>query len=113
MERINLQEIDLSLRNCVSACEEAVRTSEYVATIACRATGAEQLLRSCRDCSDLCSLTARFIMRHAALTPELAEVCAKACDACATECARFEGDAFQVCADACRTCAEACSVVAI
>ena len=113
MERINLQDIDLSLRNCVSACEEAVRACEYVATIACRSTGADQLLRACHDCADLCALTMRFIMRHAPLTPELSEVCAKACDACATECSRFEGDAFQVCADTCRYCSEACAVVAI
>ncbi len=113
MERINLQEMDLSLRNCVTACEEAVRACEYVATIACRSTGAELLLRSCRDTADLCTLTMRFIMRHAALTPELSEVTAKACEASATECSRFEGDAFQVCADACRYCAEACNEVAI
>ena len=108
METIDLQALDVSLRNCIAACEACVRACEHVAGLACREVGGERLLRASRDSTDLCALMVRFVARRAALTPELAEVCGKACDSCATECGGFDGDAYQVCADICRTCSEAC-----
>ncbi|MDW7617254.1 four-helix bundle copper-binding protein [Peribacillus simplex] len=50
--------------------------------------------------------------RGSTYSKALCQLCADVCDACATECARFEDDHCKRCAEACRQCATECRKMA-
>ena len=67
-----------------------------------------ECIRLDRECADLCGLVVDFAQRDSDRLPEMLELCANACDACADECEKHEMDHCQQCAKACRECAQAC-----
>ncbi len=61
------------------------------------------------DCAEICKTTQESMLRDSAVASTLGAACADVCDACATECEKFTGDAqMKACADRCRSCAAAC-----
>jgi hypothetical protein len=86
---------------------------------ACAAEGMDmrQCIRMCLDCSDICEATTRLGLRHTGADPqvlhELLDLCARTCDACATECEKHEHDHCKLCAQICRECAEDCRNAAL
>jgi hypothetical protein len=66
-------------------------------------------MRLCNDCSDVCATAARLVARRGPLHVEYCELCIKACNRCAAECAKYPDQPHMVaCAKACRDCAAAC-----
>jgi hypothetical protein len=66
-------------------------------------------LRTCNDCGDMCATAAKMIARDGVFTHPMCDACAKACDGCGAECAKFPHDEhMKRCADACKDCAKAC-----
>jgi hypothetical protein len=63
---------------------------------ACAAEGMDmrQCIRMCLDCADICDAAANLGLRHTGSDPqtlhELLDLCARACDACATECEKLD-----------------------
>lgn len=112
MQETILEQIDASLHAGVEACEDCVTACEMAVNAAIDEGGRYTFIRACRDAADLAALAARFMARHAALTPELCEVVAKACEACEAECGHVASDYAYACADACRRCREECDSIA-
>jgi hypothetical protein len=67
------------------------------------------------DCSQICAVSADFMLRMSDLHGRTCGVCAEACQRCADDCARV-GDGqdpqMKACADACCRCAESCHKMA-
>jgi hypothetical protein len=76
-----------------------------------------QCIRLCLDCADICDTTANLGLRrtgsNAQILHELLDLCARACDACATECERHDHEHCRLCAQMCRECAEDCRNAAL
>lgn len=69
-----------------------------------------QCTRLCRDCSDICTLSARWMSRASSQFDSLCQLCAEICDQCAEVCERHAPHHAPCgpCAEQCRRCAEAC-----
>ena len=71
-----------------------------------------QCVRSCSDCADVCEATARIGSRRSgtneAVLRDMLELCARVCDACASECESHDNPHCQLCAQICRETAEDC-----
>ena len=65
-----------------------------------------ELLALCRDCSDICSVTATLLARRGPLAPAICQACADACSRLAAVCPEFT-DAADV--RMCRTVAARCA----
>ncbi len=62
----------------------------------------------CRDCADICLLTASLIARNSKYAKDLMVVCARVCKDCAEACRKScEGE--NSCGPECMSCAVACS----
>jgi hypothetical protein len=76
-----------------------------------------QCIRLCLDCSDVCEATARLGLRrtgqNVAILREMLELCARACEECATECERHDHEHCKLCAQMCRECARDCREAAL
>jgi hypothetical protein len=65
-----------------------------------------QLLQTCVE---TCNLSVRLMCADSPFHPQACELCFEVCEACATECERFQDDeTFAKCAQACRRSAESC-----
>ena len=91
-----------ALARCVAACnacyldclENAASDPSYI-----------ECVKRCLDCASLCSTMFDFVSRGSALTPELAELCIKCCEACIEICEQHEGDPnCEACVAACVAC---------
>lgn len=90
----------LACHSCHHHCEELVVTGKKEHLV---------MAKLCADCGDICSLTANIVARHGALAAIMCELCAKACDECGRQCAKFENDPIlQKCAEECKKCVAAC-----
>jgi hypothetical protein len=71
-----------------------------------------QCIRRCLDCADICNAMSNLGLRRTGsddhILQEMLELCARACDACATECEKHEHEHCKLCAQMCRECAEDC-----
>jgi hypothetical protein len=95
-------------QECVTACERcaaACLNGEHAAKMA-------KCIALCRDCSDLCSLSAKHMARDSACAKKLCALCADVCQACTEQCAKHETVHCQQCAEACRKCADECKKMA-
>lgn len=71
-----------------------------------------QCIRSCLDCADICDATAHLAVRRTGQNVTLLraqlDLCIQACESCATECDRHDGEHCKLCATMCRECAADC-----
>ncbi len=97
-----------ALQACAAACESCVtgclNEEDVKAMVPC--------IKLCRDCADICSLSAQFMARDSAHAAHLCGLCATICDACGAECAKHKMEYCQQCAEACKKCAEECRKMA-
>ena len=97
-----------ALQACAAACESCVtgclNEEDVKAMVPC--------IKLCRDCADICALTAQFMARDSAHAGKAAALCASICDACGEECAKHKMAHCQACAEACKKCAEECRKMA-
>ena len=66
------------------------------------------------DCSEICQISANFMLRSSDRHHLTCGVCAEICRACADDCERLAGDdqMMRQCAEECRRCAESCERMA-
>jgi hypothetical protein len=92
------------LLECEQACE--------VCMSACIDEADVTVLAHCieldRDCSEICMLGAKLLMRDSELAHKFLLMCEDACRACMGECSKHEHEHCKKCAEACHKCAEAC-----
>lgn len=71
-----------------------------------------ECIRMCLDCADICDATANLGLRRTGsnhqILVEMLQLCARACEACASECDQHGHDHCRLCAQMCRECAEDC-----
>lgn len=101
-------ELTRIIQDCQATCEYA--TTHIKGKSDC--TSRRNQLIILRDCADICSLNGRFIPRGADCDKQSAALCAKICECCAKECAKFCDRLSQQCAEVCYCCAKACRAFA-
>src|SRR5688572_9453961 len=71
-------------------------------------------IRLCRDCADICSLSASWMSRASLLSNYICHLCVEVCNACAQVCEQHapHHELCGPCAAECRRCATACSEIA-
>ncbi|HEX7022725.1 MAG TPA: four-helix bundle copper-binding protein [Trueperaceae bacterium] len=105
------------LTSCIQACFDALQSCTACADACLSEPTAGDLVRCIRlneDCADVCLATGRVLSRltesNHDLLDAMLKACACACEVCAQECERHEGDMehCRLCALACRNCERAC-----
>jgi hypothetical protein len=86
-------------RSCADAC-------------AAESDDMRECIRMCLDCADICDAACNLALRRTGsdhqMLVETLELCARMCEACATECARHDHEHCKLCAQMCRECGEDC-----
>lgn len=111
---MHLAAISRETMACIDACTACAKMCLGTAMTHCLETGGEhvqpQHLRLMLDCASLCRTVAELMLHKSQFHHELCGLCAKACDACAEDCAKLDG--MEDCVAACRACAEHCHMMA-
>ncbi len=112
LERTTAIERDKAMQACINDCIDCqavcMETMNYCLGMGGR--HAEQShIRLLLDCSEICRITADFMLRGSDFSIRSADLCAEACEKCARSCNRFTADEFmKTCADVCRRCMDSC-----
>lgn len=101
-----------SMNQCIDACTNCGRlcleTLHHCLTQGGQHATAEHI-GMLMDCTDICDVSARFLVRGSVMHKETCRACAAVCEACAKSCeAMPEDEVMKRCAAACRACAEEC-----
>ena len=108
--------VSQDMRGCIDECNSCA--SICLETIThCLTKGGKHAEAShismLQDCADICTTSARFMLRGSELNPRICAVCAEVCDTCAKSCDSVGPEDFMKrCADACRSCADRCRKMA-
>lgn len=66
-------------------------------------------MRLMLDCSEICQVSANFMLRNSNFSTRTCNLCAEICIKCAESCEQFKGDEIMAaCAKVCRRCADSC-----
>lgn len=98
------------VRGCLDACSECLQACEVCAEQCIAAADKEMVecVSLCRDTAALADLCITLLARGSRQVGALCHLCADACEACASECGRFDDPVMRGCADACERAAKAC-----
>lgn len=99
------EELVRTLQDCEASCEHM---SHYIKRLPDYKERFRQAVLL-RDCADMCALTAKTLARHSLIGVDAAEICARVCEACSRECAKFNDPMSQNCSRICRHCARECA----
>lgn len=101
-------EAQLGLQNCTTCAQVCEQLISHCLSMG-GAHAAEKHIRLLIDCANICSTSARFIVRGSDFYSRICSVCAEVCLECAEDCERFGDDEMMKnCAEVCRRCAESC-----
>jgi hypothetical protein len=103
--------LDDAEASCIDSCLEAAQACEWCIE-ECDDGEMEDCVRACRDAAALTTLCARLIARQSSYIPEIAAVCAVACDTCADVCEQYEREHVEACFELCIRCADTCRKLA-
>lgn len=93
-----------TLLDCARACEECTAVCLHEKDVAAMT----RCIEIGRDCTDLCFLGAKLLIRDSEVGHRYLAVCEEVCRLCAEECSRHDDEHCRRCAEASKTCAEAC-----
>jgi hypothetical protein len=104
------------LQSCIEQCQRChavcLRTIQHCLERGGRYAETEHI-RLLADCTQICAVSADFMLRGSPRHESTCGVCAEVCEQCAESCEQMGDDrAMQQCADACRACAESCRQMA-
>jgi hypothetical protein len=98
-------------QSCIEACNACAEACDYCA-VSCLQEPDPKAMARCialdMDCAQICRLAAGYMSRGSELAGTICQVCAKVCEACGDECAKYQVAHCQECAQACRRCADEC-----
>jgi hypothetical protein len=97
------------------SCEETC----LACAVACRESAEQlrgdhdkaQLAEICRDCADHCIICVADLRDNSPLLVHSSRMCAFACEICADECSKHQGEHIRRCEAACRASADECRAV--
>ena len=66
-----------------------------------------------QDCSDMCDMAMKCLMRMSPMCPKVCGMCAEMCMSCATMCEKMANgnEMMMRCAEMCRRCADSCTMM--
>ncbi len=107
-----LEALVRSCAECAATCETCVARSIEHAIAGMTEMGA--CARLSRECAELCRAVIVLATAGSSRLPDLARICAAACDECAAQCRQHASmePACAHCAEVCPRCAEACRAAA-
>lgn len=96
--------------DCAKACEECATACIQMGDADARGHDMTLCITLTRDCADIATLCGRLTARGSQFMQSFMNVCAEACEACATECEKHADHMAhcKACAEACRKCADEC-----
>ena len=102
------EEMQMCIQNCIQCAQVCEQMIQY-----CLNKGGSHAdpahIRRLQDCVDICTTSARFMIRGSDMHSATCGVCAQACQACAEDCEKMADDEMmQLCAEICRRCADTC-----
>jgi hypothetical protein len=105
MEKIESEDLILTLIDCAMACEicatACLEESDVSKMVQC--------IRLDRDCADICRQAAILLQRNSTIAYQYLLLCEEICRMCADECMKHSHmDHCKECAQACLECAELC-----
>lgn len=99
-------------QNCIDECLACAIMCQHCASGCLNEKDIAMLARCIKldqDCSAICFLAAQFMASDSEFAQEICLLCAKICDACASECEKHSHmEHCKECAEACRKCATEC-----
>ncbi|QJE02468.1 four-helix bundle copper-binding protein [Massilia forsythiae] len=104
-----------SFQDCIDACNACADACDNCAAMCLGEEDVKAMARCISndiDCAQLCRTAASLMSRNSVHAAAMCRLCAQACEACATECARHDMAHCQQCAAACKDCAAACAQMA-
>ncbi|MDC3417693.1 four-helix bundle copper-binding protein [Aquibacillus salsiterrae] len=99
----------MSVQHCEATCEQMI---SMLVTNSQGFEAREQQIQLLRDCSDICTLMAKYLARGTNLSLALANTCAYICEICGTTCSQFPDYHSQHCAQTCLNFANECKALA-
>jgi hypothetical protein len=97
-----------TVQNCLNVCESMVAMMLSMPDVQARRN---QILLL-QDCATICATLACYLARSSIFAQMTAGLCARICEACGNECARFSDQASQSCSRVCLSCAQECRAFA-
>lgn len=103
-----------AMNDCIHACQQCeticLETINY-----CLGEGGEHAdpahIALLATCADICSTSARTMLRGAAVHTAVCRACAEVCRECAVSCEGFDDAEMERCVQACRRCADSCDAM--
>lgn len=94
------------LAECAAECERCFDASLEND----RTEALTRVIRFCRDCAKMCSVTASFVASNSDNARLIASACAEICSECSDTCSKHTDEEREcvACSRICRECAEAC-----
>lgn len=117
MAQTRMVEKSKEMEQCIQDCLDCHSVCLETAVDYCLAMGgrhAEQNhIRLMLDCSEICQVSANFMLRGSNFSSRVCNLCSEVCDQCAESCDQFRDDKkMETCADVCRRCSESCRQMA-
>ncbi|MEZ0390943.1 MAG: four-helix bundle copper-binding protein [Pseudobdellovibrionaceae bacterium] len=111
------QSMTEDMQMCIQNCVQCSQVCEQMIQHCLMKGGNHAELRHIRllqDCSEICRVSADFMIRESHFHIRTCETCAEVCLACAADCERLlDDELMRVCADVCRNCAETCQKMSL
>lgn len=111
-----LQGVSDEMQMCILNCLQCHQVCEVTIDHCLRKGGhhADSVhIQILRDCAQICSVSADFMLRGSDLHMRTCDICAEVCIRCAQDCERMNDDSImQNCIDVCRRCSESCKKMA-
>lgn len=105
------------MQMCIQNCLQSHQVCEQLIQHCLKKGGmhaSQSHIRLLQDCSEICEVSANFMIRQSDLHGRTCGICAEACLACAADCESMSDDEMmQMCAQVCRRCAESCQKMAM
>lgn len=99
-------------QDCIAACHACIVACNHFEACALQEPHISPFRTAiglASDCSQLCGTAVALMSGGSPFTPQACALCARACQACADECAKNSQDYSQQCAEACRICMRECA----
>ncbi|WP_415064317.1 four-helix bundle copper-binding protein [Bdellovibrio sp.] len=108
INQIQDSDITKAINNCLNCARSCTETFHYCLEQKGTAFSGKHL-SLLQICVESCQLSARLLIAGSEFHHQACELSFEICEACATECERYEEDeVFKRCAATCRRCAEYC-----
>ena len=98
---------------CIKACQDCAIACEECLHAMIDKQSDNDCPHCCRECIDLCLLSAQAMARGSRFAEAICSLCADACQWCSEQCSAHDHDHCKKCAEACLACVATCRSMAV